>query len=662
MQTDQSPAKRKRWIGSWRQWMAPVLLGVPMALAIGLWNSIPTLFEQGYFHFHLYHTGFTLLARATDRWAPGIIGFLLLLQWAFLAGRCRPGRAGKALSLVLPLLVTAGTVAGCLLRFPAIRHSLTNDLRKLPGILLPSISHPANLGLLLAVLLIVLAIVRRRRAGSRVVRPPRGQRFRRLAAGILTIGAFLCILAYLGIHLAAYALSATARQALVTRPNIIFIMADTLRADHVGCYGYDLPTTPNIDRLAREGTRFEQAMAPSSWTLWSVSSLMSSQYPETLFPRWIDQSQMLPFASYFPQFYYPKLSEVLRDQGYSTNAVISNLYLKGHAVNTQGYDWYDDRTLAIQPTRATSPAVTQTALRRLPEIKDRKFFLYLVYMDPHTPYLEHPEFPFGDSAHDSERDRLVAAKYPAQRQARRKMLRAYDSDIACTDHAIGQFLDGLKREGLYDDALIVFFSDHGEEFFEHGENGHLKTVYEEVVQVPLIIKFPRQRKGQVVHGTFPLIDLYPSILQYAGIDASSLELQGKAQHIDALLRSPEQPMYAATVEGVQCVRNGSQKYIRTLDAAQLEKNQRAGKYADLPIRRLEAYDLDHDPLEQHNRLPGAEKPTTPLTDLLQAHDVDLLSKEFSSMANLRPIRAHTDAREEHALIERLKSLGYLGGK
>ena len=655
-----SRTDKKRAGYSWRFWAAPILLGMPVAIAIGVYISLPTILQHGYFHFHLFRTGLILLGQEIDRWAPGIVGFLLLLQWAFLVGNRMAGRAGKALCVALPLAVTVATAVFCVFRFPEVRLPLQNFARDLPPLAAGVFAHPVTLGLLFAALLAILVRIRHRGSALPVSPHQRHRAFRRVLAGVLTAGACLCIIAYLGIHLAVPVLNIREGRAAAGRPNVIFIMADTLRADHVGCYGYDLPTTPNIDRFARESTRFEHAVAQSSWTVWSVGSLMASRYPESLFPRWIDRSQTLPFAGYFPQLFYPVLAEVLRDKGYATHAVISNPYLKGHPTNTQGYDGYDDSPLAIPLSSPSSPAVTEAALKRLQAIEERKFFLYLLYMDPHSPYLQHPEFSFGGSAQDAARDALAAVKDPAQRQSRRDMLRAYDSDIALTDHYIGQFLDTLKQQGLYDDALIVFFSDHGEEFLEHGRFGHLETVYEEVIQVPLIIKFPQQRQGRVVRGTFALIDLYPSVLKYLHIDASALALQGQAFDLPTLLRCPERPLYAATVEGVQGVRDGARKYIRTLDAAQLEKQMRAGVAADLPIRRLETYDLTADPLEQTNLLPEFPALAAPLAALLQGHDDDVHFSETNALARGWPFRqASTDRQVDADLIKQLRSLGYL---
>lgn len=204
-------------------------------------------------------------------------------------------------------------------------------------------------------------------------------------------------------------------------------------------------------------------------------------------------------------------------------------------------------------------------------------------------------------------------------------LRGYDSEIAFTDHHIGLFLDALKRAGLYDDALILFFSDHGEEFLDHGRFGHQKTVYEEVIQVPLIVKLPRQHGGKIIRGTFPLVDVYPSLL---AIDSTALDLAGEASPFDSLVRSKDKPLYSSTVNGVQSVRVASR-------------------------------DLTADPLEQSNLLKTTPKDSAALAALLEEHESAQLTNLPNVLHLFRSDRGDDPTViTDKALIERLKSLGY----
>ncbi|MCL5670167.1 MAG: sulfatase [Acidobacteria bacterium] len=658
-----TPAKNARNHGAkvrgailpWRCWLAPVLLGVPLAVLIGSYQTLPALLQQGYFHFHLYRTGLQCLTQAIDRWVPGLVGFLLLLVLSAWLGALARGHAGKILRQALPLAVIVAGVSVAYLRLPALpllaRDTVHEFLMRAPLLL----AAPATRGILLAVLLIVAGAflwARRRLAGSAATAPSRCRLLHATLAGAVTTIAVLVILLWGGGHLAAWALAARERNALADRPNVIFIMADTLRADHLGCYHYDLPTTPNLDQLARDGLRFASAQAQSSWTLWSVNSLMTSRYPATLFPAQPELPQSPLLGTFRTQLWYPTLAEVLRENGYATYAIVSNPYLRRNAVNTQGYDAYDDSPLAILDTAPTSPAVTRAALARLASLKKRKFFLYLLYMDPHAPYLPHPGFAFGNSAR--EVGGVPAGTDPARWAKRRQDLRLYDAEIGFTDHHIGRLLDALKREGLYDDALIVFFSDHGEEFLDHGRFGHMRTVYEEVIRVPLIVKLPRQHRGIVVRGTFPLIDLYPSLLAYLGIDASTLGPAGEVADLPNLVRCKEQPLFSETVQGVRSVRVGERKYI--LDHP-------AGNPRAVGMEQAEFYDLAADPGERHNLLRESPAAAAPLVALLQTHDSEqrlawrAFTRQYAGAKQEIPLPTGQDRQ----LLKRLQTLGYLNG-
>jgi len=448
---------------------------------------------------------------------------------------------------------------------------------------------------------------------------------------------------FFAINGAAWALAARARHRVQAQPNIIFIMVDTLRADRVSCYGYDLPTMPNIDRFARGATRFEHAVSQAPYTLWSVISLMSARYPESLFPSDFEGTAGPRFANISP----PMLAEVLHDRGYATAAIVSNSLLIASPLTTQGYDSYEDHLAQLTPEAVTSPGMTRAAIERVAALKGRPFFLSLVYMDPHQPYVLHPQFVFGESARDATRRKHIATAYPEQYLLRRKMSQAYDSEIAFTDQHIGQFLEFLQRQGLYDDACIVFFSDHGEELLDHGSWGHRWKLYEEAIQVPLIVKLPHQRQGRVVAGSFPLIDLVPSLLTDLGYDLSPLAMHGESSNLASLLHCADKPIYSTALEGVQSVRQGTLKYIRTFDADDLERLQ--DKPSITPrVKRRQLFDLASDPLEQRNLLATDPASVLRFAELLQAHE---------SIRGAPEMKGATAA--DKSLLDRMKSLGYM---
>jgi len=236
----------------------------------------------------------------------------------------------------------------------------------------------------------------------------------------------------------------------------------------------------------------------------------------------------------------------------------------------------------------SSPAVTSSVIARLAHLTDRKFFLYMVYVDPHAPYIQHQGLDFHGSPRSVRPVKI--AKVPDTSSLRphscdkvTDAMAKYDSEIAFTDQYVGQVFAALKRNNLYDDSLIILLSDHGEELMEHGKTGHAKTVFNEVLSVPLIIKFPRQQRSRVVSGAFTLLDLAPSLLGYLHANDRAYPFQGDALMLDYLLRCPEKSIMSSGMPDQFTVRMDQYKYnLYTLTFAQ------------------ELFNLSKDPWEQQN--------------------------------------------------------------
>ena len=661
---------RTAWL---RFWGTALLVGIAAAVVAAFGELMPLtrtspFEENNYFGHRLYATGLHLLLQAMHRWLPPLLGLALLLAAALRLGALGRGKARPWLRIGVPLLTLLALLLALLLwaarSYPtrwylaqiALKHGLQSSWQSL-------VHSPFTLLLPLAGLLWVHWRLRRARrsAAARPLLPLRPLRRLAMAVAVLLQRLAMAVVALLvllgvGLHGWAGLLHLQTRQALRGKPNIIFIMVDTLRADHLGCYGYDLPTTPHIDRLAGESTRFAFAIAPSSWTVWSVHALFTAHHPDVIFgghaaalhTRGV-ALQPGRFGTGAAPLRYATLAEVLRDRGYGTHAITSNPWLGNFPDNAQGYDWYDDAASKLNAECAcTAPHVTRTAIARVAQIKDQDapFFLFVQYMDPHAPYEQHAEFVFADSPRDLQKGAaLPAAVTDAQRRERQQLLRRYNSEIAYTDHAVGELLDNLRHQGLYDDALIVFFSDHGEEFREHGDLEHLTTVYQEVIQVPLLIKWPRQQEGTVVPGAFALLDLYPSLVAHLGF-AAPPGLQGQAWPLAQLLRA-DRPVFSATSTTMRCVIDGQWKYIRQEQPA-LEQ----------------CFDLAADPLEQHNLLgPDAPEAAARLRaafDAWDAQNVLLQIKYAGTPAEQQRLRA-IDPRDlpSSDLLKQLQTLGYL---
>jgi arylsulfatase A-like enzyme/Flp pilus assembly protein TadD len=267
------------------------------------------------------------------------------------------------------------------------------------------------------------------------------------------------------------------------RPPVIVISIDTLRSDHLPAYGYRGVRTPAIDALAHEALVFERAYSHCPLTLPSHATILTGLLPAQTGIRDNAGFRLDPKAA--------TLAEVLKRNGYATGAAVSAYVLRGETGVNRGFDFFDDRI----PQRADqslggiqrSGVESESAAERwLGEHAAQPFFLMLHLYEPHAPY-DAPE-PF------------------------RSQFQPYDAEIAAADAILGRFLDALKSRGLYDDALIVLLSDHGEGLGEHGEDEHGIFLYRESIQVPLIVKLPRGARASRVKEAVGLRDVMPAIL------------------------------------------------------------------------------------------------------------------------------------------------------
>ena len=278
--------------------------------------------------------------------------------------------------------------------------------------------------------------------------------------------------------------------------NILIILVDTLRADHVGSYGYARSTTPHLDRLSEESSVFDHAYSHSPWTMPSVASLLTSLTPRD--HGITDWQQPLDER-------FLTLAEWLSTKGYSTAAFVSHIIFRRKFQFNQGFRHYDQSVLRIGQSESisTSKEVTDLAVHWLREREDAPFFLWVHYFDPHSVYLSHEGFAFGD--------------HPIDR---------YDSEIAFTDNQIGRLLDAVREEGILDDTIILFVADHGEEFLDHGGLEHSRTLFEELIRVPLMIRVPGVSPDRI-REIVGMQDLAPTLLDLAGIEKPA-EFRGES--------------------------------------------------------------------------------------------------------------------------------------
>lgn len=318
-------------------------------------------------------------------------------------------------------------------------------------------------------------------------------------------------------------------------PNVLLIVVDTLRADHLPGYGYRGGSTPNLDRFAEDAVRYDQAFANASWTRPSFASILTGRYARS--------HGVMGKADALPDDVVT-LAEAMHGHGYATHGWVTNFNVNAHYNFQQGFEsyrflepdnvlWADDSAIKLslmQVVRRGYETITArlgivepgsvyqdasvvngelfSFLERAPT--DRPWLAFVGYMDPHDPYYPHP--------YDGTGYARAAHQAPDVREA--EHLRAlYDGEITYWDEHFGRLIAELRRRGLYEDTMIIVTSDHGEEFAEHGGFWHGTTLYDEQIHVPLYVKLPgNERAGTHVNHWVQSIDLMPTILRRAGID------------------------------------------------------------------------------------------------------------------------------------------------
>jgi len=430
--------------------------------------------------------------------------------------------------------------------------------------------------------------------------------------------------------------------------NVLFILLDTLRADHLGVYGYERDTSPAIDRFAAQGVRYATAVAPSPWTLPSHVSLFTALPPiahGVLFdPRALDESALC-------------LAEVLRENGYATAGFVGGPFLRSLYGLAQGFDLYDDETV-VRPLfeshqGRTSPALVGLATDWLADWSNRSerppFFLFLHLWDVHYDYT--PPAPY-DTLFDPDYAGSITAEnfelgdHISPEMARRDLdhvVALYDGEIRYTDDYVGTLLRVLEERSLADDTLVVFTSDHGEEFFEHGEKGHRKNLFDETMRIPLLIRYPgRVPAGLVVESLARLEDVPTTLLALAGIDrpaafgAPDAPSAGTARDLSGDWSGDDLAPRVAFGD-----LHGTQSSVRTRTMKLILERHRGAMRAEL-------YDLEADPGERRD-LRGTRPEGRALFDRFA---------RWHAYWEDQPTHA-IDIELDDEQLEALRSLGYI---
>ena len=277
------------------------------------------------------------------------------------------------------------------------------------------------------------------------------------------------------------------------RPPVVLVSIDTLRSDRLPVYGYDQVETPAVDALVADGIVFRHAFTHVPLTLPAHTSMLTGLLPPQHGVR-----ENMGYVLDGPA--HPSMPRRLRELGYRTGAAVSAMVLRGETGLAEGFEVYEDELVAARTvTQVTSPRRTGgTTLEAIDDwlesVHTGAFFLFFHLYEPHRPF-EAPE-PFASQFSDP-----------------------YDAEVANADAVVGRLFDRLRSLGVYDDAVVILTSDHGEGLGDHGDPEHGPLLYREVLQIPLVVKLPRnQRAGEVVDAPAQLIDLYPTVLDVLGLE------------------------------------------------------------------------------------------------------------------------------------------------
>jgi arylsulfatase A-like enzyme len=293
------------------------------------------------------------------------------------------------------------------------------------------------------------------------------------------------------------------------KPNILFLMLDTLRADHLSGYGYERETTPILDAFAKENLKAAFAMTAAPWTPASVASMLTGLYPSShgMMPP-NNRDLALQGTARLSQD-LKLLPEILKEAGYTTAGVSPNPWITKQFGYAQGFDQF--HFISREPANK----ITESGREILEgwektSLKD-PFFLYLHFLDPHDPY--EPPSDYASKFQGS------LSKSPfTYSDEMQNLINLYDAEIAFLDQELGKFFEYLKQKKLYDDLVIVIVSDHGEQFMEHGDKAHGFKLFNEEVHIPLLLKTGRKNdQGRIINETVSTIDIMPTILDRVGL-------------------------------------------------------------------------------------------------------------------------------------------------
>jgi len=420
---------------------------------------------------------------------------------------------------------------------------------------------------------------------------------------------------------------------------VLLIIVDTLRADRVGVYGSPRPTSPHLDTLAARGVRYDRAYATSPWTMPTVASVLTGLLPGSHGVTHVRRK--IPDAA-------DTLAQLLKAQGFETTGIVGNILLTEEHGFQQGFDHYDSHA-ANGHRFISTPLVTTSTIAALERHAQSSapFFLMAHFFDPHYDYLPSDGVDWAPE----RAGRLDASvEIVSIRDDRASLTREeisfltdlYDEEVWATDQGIGRVLSALDRLGLREDTLVIALADHGEEFMEHGWLGHTRSMYEEVVRVPLIMAGPGVPEGAVVTSPVGLTSITPTILERV----QGTVQQGRFQAGPLPVSNPEKPepvFIEVDFVPINEISEVKRAHLTSIVGA------RSKAIRDEKTGSVEIYDLSTDPLEQHDLAPTQPEQAAFFRKVLDAAARD---------ARTRPMPS-AETELDAARQAQLHALGYL---
>ena len=424
--------------------------------------------------------------------------------------------------------------------------------------------------------------------------------------------------------------------------NLILISIDCLRADHIGAYGYARDTTPSINMFAEHSVLFEQAIATSSTTLPTHMSMFTG-----LTPSEHGASNLTKLSAQAPY-----LPEILANSDFQVDGIVSGAYLAQNFGFERGFHSY----LSLHQPRAAR--TVDAALSVLDRPTSQPRFLFVHFIDPHWPYQPPEGFQerFGPIQSDVPKmlNKVLKQIPPEGKHEITQAVDLYDAEIAYADQELGRFFVELKKRGLYDTSFILLTADHGEAFYEHKNWQHGWTLYDEIVHIPMILKWPKSKQQGRVATLVSQTDVFATLLGQTPVSLPHARSFDLTQNVE--MRSQNRPRRYAISEFTSnpppgeppvkhiSLRTSSNKYVASFQTD-------TDGFSIYDIITEELYDLHSDPLEIQNLANSSEAKLLSFRKGLAAY-----------LEGARTFKSWQDGGlvlEDEAIIKRLKALGYM---